>query len=123
MERSKVIEHLQQLKCDYTNYWEETHDEMTDALDNAIANMEKLYKVESIYDLLAEHFGGCRDILESREEVEAWLERIRWNNRKCDELGRKLEKIEQVAREGKNESRCEKILEIIEDGTNEKTSN
>ena len=46
MERSKVIEHLQQLKCDYTNYWEETHDEMTDALDIAIADIKKLEEIE-----------------------------------------------------------------------------
>ena len=39
-----------------------------------------------------------------------------WNTALCSVY--KLQKIEQIAREGKNESRCEKILEIIEDENN-----
>lgn len=54
MEKNKVIEHLQQLKCDYTNYWEETHDEMTDALDNAIADEKKIDQVIRDYEKLCD---------------------------------------------------------------------
>lgn len=109
MKRNEIIQSLRNIREDDLCMSGFTIREMR-IIDDAISELDK---IGNVYDLLAEHFGDCSNILESHEEVEAWLERIRWNNRKCDELARKLEKIEQVAREGKNESRCEKILEII----------
>lgn len=54
MERNKVIQSLKQLRLDYTEFYEETHDETTDALDYAISslaqseeNILKFYYVES----------------------------------------------------------------------------
>lgn len=40
MERNKAIQNLKQLRLDYTEFYEETHNEMTDAIDFAICALE-----------------------------------------------------------------------------------
>ena len=48
------------------------------------------------YQDLMEHFGDekvAKAILESRKEFKAWLERLRWNVKRVDELARELEQI------------------------------
>jgi len=43
------------------------------------------------YKDLCEYFGGAKDILKSREDFNAWLERIKWHIRKAEELYEKYE--------------------------------
>ena len=48
------------------------------------------------YQDLIEHFGDekvAKTILESRKEFKAWLERLRWNVKRVDELARELEQL------------------------------
>lgn len=48
------------------------------------------------YQDLIEHFGDekvAKTILESRKEFKTWLERLKWNVKRVDELGRELEQI------------------------------
>lgn len=43
------------------------------------------------YEDLCEYFGGAKDILKSRKDFKAWLERIKWHIRKAEELYEKYE--------------------------------
>lgn len=43
------------------------------------------------YEDLVGYFGGDETIIESREEFQKWLARIRWHVKKCDELAREKE--------------------------------
>ena len=65
-----------------------------EALDMAI----KALSQESCEDIaqerykdLCEYFGGAKDILKSREDFKAWLERVKWHIRKAEELYEKYE--------------------------------
>jgi DNA repair exonuclease SbcCD ATPase subunit len=46
---------------------------------------------EERYEDLVGYFGGDKTILESREEFQKWLARIKWHVKKCDELAREKE--------------------------------
>ncbi len=57
---------------------------------------------EERYQDLCEYFHDektAKTILEDRDEFKAWLERIRWNTLKVDELARKLESLEKAPEE------------------------
>lgn len=43
------------------------------------------------YEDLCEYFGDAKDILKSRKDFKAWLERIKWHIRKAEELYEKYE--------------------------------
>ena len=43
------------------------------------------------YKDLCEYFGDAKDILKSREDFKAWLERVKWHIRKAEELYEKYE--------------------------------
>lgn len=43
------------------------------------------------YEDLCEYFGGAKDILKSRKDFKAWLERIKWHIHKAEELYEKYE--------------------------------
>lgn len=43
------------------------------------------------YEDLCEYFGDAKDILKSRKDFKAWLERIRWHIHKAEELYEKYE--------------------------------
>lgn len=61
------------------------------------------------YQDLIEYFGSkevAKTILEDRKEFKAWLERLRWNTKKVDELARELEQIKGA---NKNDLGVEKI--------------
>ena len=65
-----------------------------EALKMAIGALEQESIAEERYQDLVEYFGDkdtAKCILEDREEFRKWLERVRWNTRKVDELARKLE--------------------------------
>jgi hypothetical protein len=69
---------LRELKA----YKEQDHCENTDP-KNRIARER--------YEDLVGYFGGDETILESREEFQKWLGRIKWHIKKCDELAREKE--------------------------------
>ncbi len=49
------------------------------------------------YKDLQDYFGDAslaKAVLENPKEFKAWLERLRWNTKKVDELARKLEALE-----------------------------
>lgn len=46
---------------------------------------------EERYKDLCEYFGEAKDILESRKEFKAWLERVKWHIHKAEELYEKYE--------------------------------
>jgi hypothetical protein len=53
------------------------------------------------YQDLIEYFGDekvAKTILESRKEFKAWLERLRWNVKRADELARELEQIKSTTK-------------------------
>ena len=53
------------------------------------------------YQDLIEYFGDekvAKTILESRKEFKAWLERLRWNVKRADELARELEQIKSITK-------------------------
>lgn len=53
------------------------------------------------YQDLIEYFGDekvAKTILESKKEFKAWLERLRWNTKKVDELARELEQLKSTAK-------------------------
>lgn len=53
------------------------------------------------YQDLIEYFGDekvAKTILESKKEFKAWLERLRWNVKRADELARELEQIKSTTK-------------------------
>lgn len=80
------------------------------------------------YQDLVDYFSDecvIKTILENGDEFKKWLDRIKWNVRKVDELARKLEKLEQEpcedcvsrqAAQAKIKSICEKYGLSYEDG-------
>ncbi len=62
------------------------------------------------YKDLQDYFGEdiAKTVLENQTEFKAWLERLRWNTKKVDELSRKLKKLEQ-------EQKADVLDKIIDD--------
>lgn len=75
------------------------------------------------YQDLIEYFGDekvAKTILESRKEFKAWLERLRWNVKRADELARELEQIKGTTKNdlGVDYISRQAVLELLEDTNN-----
>lgn len=55
------------------------------------AEQEPCTDAQERYEDLCEYFGDAKDILKSRKDFKAWLERIKWHIRKAEELYEKYE--------------------------------
>jgi len=67
------------------------------------------------YKDLCEYFGGAKDILKSREDFKAWLERIKWHIRKAEELYEKYEYKKQPCDDAISRDAVCDIVEDIRD--------
>lgn len=65
------------------------------ALDMAIKALEQepCTDAQERYEDLCEYFGDAKDILKSRKDFKAWLERVEWHIHKAEELYEKSEMI------------------------------
>ena len=65
------------------------------------------------YQDLIEYFGDekvAKTILESRKEFKAWLERVKWNLKRADELARELEQMKSTT---KNDLAVDCIVDVL----------
>ena len=89
MSREEAIEVIKQdIPCE--------HDaDLIEALEMAIQalSQEPCTDVQERYEDLCEYFGDAKDILKSRKDFKAWLERVKWHIHKAEELYEKSEMI------------------------------
>ena len=99
--------------------------------NKAVTMGRKVYLNErnaAIYDALAVYFGDSKDILNDPTELQKWLGRVAWHTKKVDELARKLEKVEKVVSEWREDPErdmeacdsMEEICNIVLDSNQEK---
>ena len=111
MTREEAIKELEILKEDYWDddgYGHETkqYDNTMLALDMAIKALEqepttKNDLAQERYQDLIDYFGDketAKTILEDKKEFKAWLERLRWNVKRVDELARELEQLKETTK-------------------------
>ena len=78
-------------QCFDKEWWNEEYKEPTTKNDLA----------QERYQDLIEYFGDekvAKIILENRGQFKAWLERLRWNVKRADELARRLEQIKETTK-------------------------
>lgn len=66
------------------------------------------------YEDLVGYFGGDKTILESREEFQKWLARIKWHVKKCDKLAREVDELKKEALDQRADAISRKwVLDVV----------
>lgn len=93
MTREEAIGHIKDVICENNTIKPNivVFEQEKEALKMAIKALKQDTIAQERYEDLCEYFGDAKDILNSRDNFKAWLDRVKWHIHKAEELYEKYE--------------------------------